>query len=212
MARTVLEVVNLKGAYQPSASALAVLRFIPADTGDGNAFVATGREVVLVRNVQAATPVEDEDITPSPPPAANEAIEVTLVADPPAPGSLVLSDASSPPQVIRDDGNGVLSGDVGTGGTNTVDYVTGDVSFSFAAEPVGPILANYATGTNKTVTAVSVANAKNRTGDITARKVGAGQVVALPFFKREGWVQSDGAIYLTGEDADVEFCVLRLPG
>lgn len=211
MARVVLDAVGIKSAYVAPASALAYLNFVDADTGDGNAFVATGREILLARNTSTATPVNDENLNQSPDVGANEIIALTL-AGVPVPGSLVITDASSPPQVVEDDGNGTLVGDVGTGGTKTVDYVTGAISFSFAAAPVEDILADYATGTNKTVTVTSVANAKNRTGNITARKVGAGQVVALPFFKLPGWVQTDGAIYFSGEDANIEFAVLRLPG
>lgn len=199
--------IDVKGAYQPAASAVADVHFRAAATGgDTNDFVSTGREIVLVRNVSAQTPVTDEELVAGDT-DADEEISGTL-ASAPTPGSLVITDAVG--QTVYDDGNGNLIGDVGSGGSNTVVYSTGVYSFSFAGASTGPVDANYATGTSKTVTVTSVANARNRTGHITAHPVGAGEVVVLPFFKQDGWA-SGGKIALAGEDANIEIAVLRLP-
>jgi hypothetical protein len=59
------------------------------------------------------------------------------------PGTLVLTDGV---QVVRDDRNGNLVGDVGaTGGgiTNTIDYITKQVSLAFAAGTSGSVKATY---------------------------------------------------------------------
>jgi hypothetical protein len=63
----------------------------------------------------------------------------------------------------------------------------------------------------KTFTVPSTANVRGRTGPITAHSLKAGEMVFLPFFKSAGWADADGKIALTGEDANIEFAVLRLP-
>lgn len=56
MARTALTVIGIKGSYEPAATAVATCTFTAADASNGNSFVATGREVVLVRNTHATDP------------------------------------------------------------------------------------------------------------------------------------------------------------
>jgi hypothetical protein len=48
-------------------------------------------------------------------------------------------------QIVRDDGNGVLTGDVSGAGTNTINYATGAYNFTFAAVPASglAVVANY---------------------------------------------------------------------
>jgi hypothetical protein len=68
---------------------------------------------------------------------------VRLEYRPCLPRSVEITDGN---QVVQDDGNGNLIGDVGAGGggiTNTVNYVTGDVSLQFAAATTGNVEANY---------------------------------------------------------------------
>ena len=62
----------------------------------------------------------------------------------------------------------------------------------------------------KTVTLTSVADARNRTGDVTSYSIGASEIAAF-VLEREGWCQSDGAFYCEAEHADVKFTVLALP-
>jgi hypothetical protein len=62
-----------------------------------------------------------------------------------------------------------------------------------------------------TVTVTSVADAYNRTGNITTYSLDAGDVVILGPFKRHGWAQTDGMIQLEASSSDVKFGVLALP-
>jgi len=63
-----------------------------------------------------------------------------------------------------------------------------------------------------TVTINSVADPKNnRTGDITAYSIGAGEYAVFGPFSREGWVQTDGNVYLEASTTDVKFGVVSLP-
>ncbi len=63
----------------------------------------------------------------------------------------------------------------------------------------------------QTVTFTSVADDKNRTGDITTYALGAGEYGVFGPFKRPGWQQSDGKLYMAASAADVEFAVISLP-
>lgn len=68
---------------------------------------------------------------------------VQLNYRPVIPGTVEITDGS---QVVRDNRNGLLVGDVGAPGggfTNTVDYITGNVSFNFAAAAGGTVIAKY---------------------------------------------------------------------
>ena len=64
----------------------------------------------------------------------------------------------------------------------------------------------------RTVTITSVADPKNnRTGDITTYSIGAGEYAVFGPFNREGWMQSDGYIYIEAEHAEVKWGVITLP-
>jgi hypothetical protein len=63
----------------------------------------------------------------------------------------------------------------------------------------------------QTVTVSSVVDGHNRTGDITAYSLGAGEVAAFFFNRAEGWRASDGKAVIEASAADVEFAVVRLP-
>ena len=63
-----------------------------------------------------------------------------------------------------------------------------------------------------TVTFTSVANPKdNRTGDVTADSIGAGEYGHFGPLEREGWVQSGGKIYFEADHAEVKFGVVSHP-
>jgi len=48
-------------------------------------------------------------------------------------------------QVVRDDGQGNLTGDVDAGGTNTIDYSTGAIDVTFSGAITGTVTADYST-------------------------------------------------------------------
>lgn len=63
-----------------------------------------------------------------------------------------------------------------------------------------------------TVTISSVADEKNRTGDITAESIAAGAYAVYgPFKNKAGWAQATGKLFVAANDATVKFCVIRLP-
>lgn len=61
----------------------------------------------------------------------------------------------------------------------------------------------------KTVTFTSKADDKNRTGDVTAYSLGALEV-AMFRFKKAGWMQADGKIYMEAESTDIKYAVIQL--
>ena len=63
----------------------------------------------------------------------------------------------------------------------------------------------------QTVTIDSVVDKYNRSGPITAYSLGIGEYMALPIFKRPGWMQTDGNLHFEGSVTDIAFCVLRMP-
>jgi hypothetical protein len=68
---------------------------------------------------------------------------VALNYKPCIPGTLEITDGT---QVVRDNRNGLLTGDVGAPGggvTNTIDYITGNVSLRFNAATSAQVIAKY---------------------------------------------------------------------
>ena len=61
-----------------------------------------------------------------------------------------------------------------------------------------------------TVTITSAADAGNRSGDIETYSIGAGKIAVLGPFKLDGWVQTDGYIYLEASSTDIYFGVIEL--
>lgn len=64
-----------------------------------------------------------------------------------------------------------------------------------------------------TITITSVADEKNRTGDITTYSVGAGEFAAfsIGLTNSLGWKSTTGKVRITVSDADLKVAVLRLP-
>ena len=62
-----------------------------------------------------------------------------------------------------------------------------------------------------TVTVTSVADPYNRTGDIAAYSLAAGEYGVFGPFKNLGWAQSNGQVYLEAASADVKFGVVAVP-
>lgn len=50
-----------------------------------------------------------------------------------------------------------------------------------------------------------------RSGDIAAYSLAAGDIAVFGPFKRDGWVQADGNIYLQASNVAVKFGVITLP-
>ena len=71
------------------------------------------------------------------------------------------------------------------------------------------LVQNIAVGA-KTVTFTSIVDTLNRTGDITAYSVGAGEIAIFGPFKAVGWSHS-GQVWMDGEDANIKFAVITLP-
>ena len=63
----------------------------------------------------------------------------------------------------------------------------------------------------RTITLTSVADARTaRSGTITAFSMGAGEYMQF-IFERDGWQQSDGALYIDCEHAEVLLIVSAIP-
>lgn len=60
-----------------------------------------------------------------------------------------------------------------------------------------------------TITITSAMDDKNRTGDITAYSLAAGDIAAFRV-KTSGWNQADGKVYLEASNASVKFAVIPL--
>jgi len=60
-----------------------------------------------------------------------------------------------------------------------------------------------------TVTFTSVADEMKRTGDVTTYSLGAGELAAFRF-KKQGWLQTDGNIYIEASNAAVKWAVIQL--
>jgi len=63
----------------------------------------------------------------------------------------------------------------------------------------------------QTVTVSSMVDAYNRDGDITTYSVGIGEYAMFGPFKKDGWVQADGKLYIAASATDVFFAIIRLP-
>ncbi len=61
-----------------------------------------------------------------------------------------------------------------------------------------------------TFTLTSKVDSKNRTGDITTYSLAAGEIAAFKLDNSEGWMQSDGYVYLEGSNAAIKFAVINL--
>ncbi len=61
-----------------------------------------------------------------------------------------------------------------------------------------------------TFTLTSVADAFGRTKDITAESIAAGAIRIVGPLQQQGWMQSDGKIYLEADSALVKFGVITL--
>jgi len=61
----------------------------------------------------------------------------------------------------------------------------------------------------QTLTVVSVADELNRTGDITAYSLGAGEFAQIPIYPQKGFRDSSGYITITVSNIAIKFLVFR---
>ena len=73
------------------------------------------------------------------------------------------------------------------------------------------IIARNVDAAPHTVTVNSVNDPFNRTKDITAYSIGAGETAIFGPFDRTGWRQTDANIYFEGDNVNIEFAVVRIP-
>jgi hypothetical protein len=63
-----------------------------------------------------------------------------------------------------------------------------------------------------TFTIESVADDKNRVGDITTYAIANGEFAVFALSQLPGWLQSGGKCSIKGSNAGVKFAVIRMPG
>lgn len=82
------------------------------------------------------------------------------------------------------------------------------IAFGSAARLLVLAINTHAT-TAYTTTVTSAPDAFNRSGDISAYSIDAGEIV--PFiFQRDGWRQSDGNLYIEANNAAIKFIAIQL--
>lgn len=81
----------------------------------------------------------------------------------------------------------------------------------FVASSRDLVIAHNTGGSAQTVTITSSDDPYGRSGDIDAYSIGAGEYAIFGPFKRPGWIQSDGYVYLEANSTDVKFGVVALP-
>ena len=103
----------------------------------------------------------------------------------------------------------------GTAGALALDFAftAADVANGNAFKLTGKeILLVSCPAVGYTITLTSVADNRKRTADITAYAVGIGLYSAFNFLGGlEGWLQTDGNVYIAGSNAGILFAVLQLP-
>lgn len=93
---------------------------------------------------------------------------------------------------------------------NTADVVSGNAYPMTGHELV--LVRNAHATDPKTVTIGAVACSHGRSGAITALSIVAGVTKMFgPFKRKEGWVQTDGMMYIDGESTDIKIAVVMMP-
>jgi hypothetical protein len=82
---------------------------------------------------------------------------------------------------------------------------------SFVSTGREVLVAQNTAGTAGTVTIASVADALQRTGDITAYSIPAAGFAVLGPFYQSGWKQADGTVWVNTSASTVQLAVVRLP-
>jgi hypothetical protein len=82
----------------------------------------------------------------------------------------------------------------------------------FVASGKDLILAWNTHGVNAyTVILTSIEDEKKRTGNIANYSIGAGEIAVIGPVPKDGWLQADGHIWLSANNAAVKFAVIALP-
>lgn len=94
-----------------------------------------------------------------------------------------------------------------------ITFVTGDVVNNHAIKMSNKeiLLIQNTAGAPGTVTISSVPDAFGRTKDIAARSVPAGVITVFEPFQQQGWMQSDGYLYVLVSAVTMKLAVLTLP-
>ena len=71
------------------------------------------------------------------------------------------------------------------------------------------VIAHNSGASAYTVTFTSVADGLRRTGDVSAHSIAAGAIAGFRF-KKPGWMQPDGKVYIEASNAAVKWAVLQL--
>lgn len=99
------------------------------------------------------------------------------------------------------------------GGSADITFVSGDVAngneTSLVDSKTVALIRNVGVGA-LSVTFTSTPDTLNRTGDITAYDVAAGETARFGAFKTVGWAHS-GKLWIDVEDADVQIAIITLP-
>jgi hypothetical protein len=91
--------------------------------------------------------------------------------------------------------------------------ITGDIVNNHQVRLTGKelLLVQNTAGTAGTVTITSAVDAYGRTKDITARSVPAGAITVFEPFQLQGWMQTDGYLYVSVSATTMKLAVLTLP-
>lgn len=73
------------------------------------------------------------------------------------------------------------------------------------------LIRNSSTTAARSVTITSVPDQYGRPGDIAAFSVPIGAMYVFGPVLHPGWMQPDGRLYFEADNAEIQFCVLRLP-
>lgn len=76
----------------------------------------------------------------------------------------------------------------------------------------GPVIvvAHNTGASARTITITSAVDPQNRTGDVSAYSIGAGEYFSMKIDQTTGWKQTDGYLYLQANNAEVKIGAIRL--
>lgn len=80
----------------------------------------------------------------------------------------------------------------------------------FVASGKDLVIAHNTGAGARTVTITSSVDSDGRTGDIATYSMGAGEYAVFGPFDLDGWVQTDGKVYLEAEHSEVKFGIVDL--
>lgn len=102
---------------------------------------------------------------------------------------------------------------------NYTPVQAGDLALVFASDPINGdqfailgteiLLVQNTDVVAHTFTVNTTPDRIGRVADLQNYSVPAGKVVTLQFSILDGWVQTDGNVYLVANDATIKFCVVR---